>query len=162
MKWLLRQGFACWSGIWKCFSESAESVYLRCISHEMVFAARVRLLIRDMEMFMKALKVCIHSWHIPWNDSCGECLLINYKYGDVNERWMSTMRSQAISAGHIKLWGANWNGLIKCSCNSLIPLQWDKDHGRRLDEVDKLERQIDASSREYSGSTTCKESQCTR
>ena len=103
MKWFLRQGFACWSGIWKCFSESAESVYLRCISHEMILAARVRLLIRDMEMFIKALKVCIHAWHIPWNDSCGEYSLINYKYGDVNERWMSTMRSQAISTGHIKL-----------------------------------------------------------
>ena len=45
--------------------ESAESVYLRCISHEMILAARVRLLIRDMEMFMKAFKVCIHAWHIP-------------------------------------------------------------------------------------------------
>ena len=45
--------------------ESAESVYSLGIFLEMILAARERLLIRNMEMFMKALKVCIHAWHIP-------------------------------------------------------------------------------------------------
>ena len=98
MKWFLRQGFACWSGIWKslwkrwkCVStrhipwndscgegslvdqeygnvyESAESVYSRRIFLEMILAPRVRLLIRNMEMFMKALKVCIHvAYSLKW------------------------------------------------------------------------------------------------
>ena len=40
--------------------ESAESVYPRGMFLEMILAASFRLLIRNMEMFMKALKVCIH------------------------------------------------------------------------------------------------------
>ena len=45
--------------------ESAESVYSRGIFLEMMLAARVCLLIRNMEMFMEALKVCIHVAYIP-------------------------------------------------------------------------------------------------
>ena len=41
--------------------ESAESVYPHGIFFEMILAARnFRLMIRNMEMFIKALKVCIH------------------------------------------------------------------------------------------------------
>ena len=40
--------------------ESAESVYPPGIFLEMILASRVCLLIRNMEMFMKVLKVCIH------------------------------------------------------------------------------------------------------
>ena len=42
------------------FYESAESVYPRGIFLEMILSARVHLLIRNMEMFVKTLKVYIH------------------------------------------------------------------------------------------------------